>query len=62
MRLFMKPRSADPIPVAAARAGFSAATGYRMAQDPRPALGGAPREHRTDSFAFVGLKAHRTFR
>ena len=36
MRLFMKHRSTDPIPVAAARAGFSAATGYRMAQDPRP--------------------------
>ena len=32
----MKHRSTDPIPVAAARAGFSAATGYRMAQDPRP--------------------------
>jgi transposase InsO family protein len=36
MRLFMKHRMTDPIPVAAARAGFSAATGYRIAQDPRP--------------------------
>ena len=36
MRLFMKHRSTDPIPIAAARAGFSAATGYRIAQDPRP--------------------------
>ena len=36
MRLFMKHRVNDPIPVAAARAGFSAATGYRIAQDPRP--------------------------
>jgi hypothetical protein len=35
MRLFMKHRASDPIPVAAARAGFSAATGYRIAQDPR---------------------------
>lgn len=36
MRLFMKHRSTAPIPIAAARAGFSAATGYRIAQDPRP--------------------------
>ena len=36
MRLFMKHRMTDPVPVAAARAGFSAATGYRTAQDPRP--------------------------
>lgn len=36
MRLFMKHRMTDPTPVAAARAGFSAATGYRTAQDPRP--------------------------
>lgn len=32
----MKHRSTAPIPIAAARAGFSAATGYRIAQDPRP--------------------------
>lgn len=25
------------------------------------ALGGAPREHRSDSLSFVGLKVHRTF-
>lgn len=36
MRLFMKNRMTDPTPVAAARAGFSTATGYRMAHDPRP--------------------------
>jgi len=32
----MKFRPTDPVPVAAARAGFSAATGYRLAKDPRP--------------------------
>lgn len=32
----MKYRLTHPIPVAAARAGFSAATGYRLADDPRP--------------------------
>lgn len=32
----MKHRSTAPIPIAAARAGFSAATGYRIEQDPRP--------------------------
>jgi len=36
MRLFMNHRSNDPVPVAAARAGFSTATGYRIQQDPRP--------------------------
>jgi hypothetical protein len=36
IRLFMKHRTNAPIPVAAARAGFSTATGYRIAQDPRP--------------------------
>lgn len=36
MRLFMKHRSTGPVPVAAAKAGFSAATGYRLEQDPRP--------------------------
>jgi transposase InsO family protein len=47
MRLFMKHRATDPIPVAAARAGFSAATGYRIAQDPRPpSEKRAPRERR----------------
>jgi hypothetical protein len=35
MRLFMKFRHTDPIPVAAARAGFSTAKGYRLAGDPR---------------------------
>jgi transposase InsO family protein len=42
MRLFMKHRATDPIPVAAARARFSTATGYRIAQDPR-----LPSEKRT---------------
>ena len=36
MRLFMAHRSTDPVPIAAAKAGFSTATGYRIAQDPRP--------------------------
>jgi hypothetical protein len=30
-------------------------------QDALWALGGAPREHRTDSLSFVGLKVHWTF-
>jgi transposase InsO family protein len=43
----MRHRSTEPIPVAAARAGFSAATGYRLAQDPRPpSEKRAPRERR----------------
>lgn len=43
----MKYRSTAPIPVAAARAGFSTATGYRIAQDPRPpSEKRAPRERR----------------
>ena len=43
----MKHRPNAPIPVAAARAGFSAATGYRIAQDPRPpSERHAPRERR----------------
>lgn len=47
MRLFMKHRMTDPTPVAAARAGFSTATGYRVAQDPRPlSEKRAPRERR----------------
>lgn len=47
MRLFMKHRNNAPIPVAAARAGFSAATGYRISQDPRPpSEKRAPRERR----------------
>lgn len=36
MRLFMKHRQTDPLPVAAARAGFSVTTGYRIVGDPRP--------------------------
>ncbi len=47
MRLFMKHRTNAPIPVAAARAGFSTATGYRIAQDARPpSEKRAPRERR----------------
>lgn len=43
----MKHRASDPIPVAAARAGFSTATGYRIAQDPRlPSEKRTPRERR----------------
>ena len=36
MRLFVTHRSTDPVRVAAAKAGFGAATGYRIEQDPRP--------------------------
>lgn len=36
MRLFMKFRRTEPVPLAAAKAGFSTATAYRIAQDPRP--------------------------
>ena len=36
MRLFMTHRATAPVPIAAARAGFSAATGYRIEHDPRP--------------------------
>ena len=47
MRLFMKHRMTDPTPVAAARAGFSTATGYRVAQDPRaPSQKRIPRARR----------------
>ncbi len=47
MRLFMKHRSTHPTPIAAARAGFSTATGYRMAHDPRlPSEKRMPRERR----------------
>ena len=47
MRLFMKHRMTGPTPVAAARAGFSTATGYRMARDPRlPSEKRLPRERR----------------
>jgi hypothetical protein len=55
MRLFMKHRATDPIPVAAARAGFSAATGYRIAQDPRlPSEKRPPRaRRRSDPLAAV---------
>jgi hypothetical protein len=45
MRLFMRHRASDPIAVAAARAGFSGATGYGIAQDPRlPSEKRVPRE------------------
>lgn len=47
MRLFMKYRSTDTTPVAAARAGFSTATGYRFEDDPRPpSQKRAPRDRR----------------
>jgi transposase InsO family protein len=36
MRLYMKFRRTEPVPLAAAKAGFSTATAYRIAQDPRP--------------------------
>jgi hypothetical protein len=47
MRLFMKYRSTDTTPVAAAKAGFSTATGYRQQEDPQPpSLKRVPRDRR----------------
>jgi hypothetical protein len=47
MRLFMKFRQNDTVSVAAAKAGFSPATGYRIAADPQlPSHGQAPRGRR----------------
>ena len=43
----MKYRSTDTTPVAAAKAGFSPATGYRLGEDPQPpSLKRAPRDRR----------------
>ena len=43
----MKYRSTDTTPVAAAKAGFSTATGYRLESDPQsPSLKRAPRDRR----------------
>jgi transposase InsO family protein len=36
MRLYMTLRRTEPVPIAAARAGFSTATAYRIEGDPRP--------------------------
>ncbi len=47
MRLFMKHRSTHPTSTAAAKAGFSRATGYRVEKDPRlPSQKKAPRDSR----------------
>ena len=47
MRLYMKHRLTDGPATAAARAGFSVATAYRIEQDPRlPSQKQAPRERR----------------
>ncbi|QET95471.1 IS21 family transposase (plasmid) [Roseomonas mucosa] len=47
MRLYMKFRRTEPVPIAAAKAGFSTATAYRIEQDPRPpSLKAPPRERR----------------
>jgi transposase InsO family protein len=47
MRLFMKFRQTDTVAVAAAKASFSAATAYRIEQDPRlPSARKEPRERR----------------
>jgi len=47
MRLYMKHRLTEGPPVAAARAGFSLATAYRIEEDPRlPSQKKAPRERR----------------
>jgi hypothetical protein len=36
MRLYMQFRRTEPVPIAAAKAGFSTATAYRIEEDPRP--------------------------
>jgi hypothetical protein len=47
MRLFMKYRATDTVPLAAARAGFSTATAYRIERDPRlPSQKRVPRDRR----------------
>ena len=47
MRLFMKFRQTETIAVAAAKASFSAATAYRIEEDPRlPSAKREPRERR----------------
>ena len=52
MKLFMTYRAAAPVPVAAVRARFSPATGYRIQQDPRPpSEKPAPRGRRPDPLA-----------
>jgi hypothetical protein len=46
MRLYMKFRRTEPVPIAAAKAGFSTATAYRIEQDPRPPSQKAPLRER----------------
>jgi transposase InsO family protein len=47
MRLYMKFRQTDSVTIAAAKAGFSASSGYRIEQDPRlPSQKKAPRGRR----------------
>jgi transposase InsO family protein len=47
MRLYMTLRRTQPVPIAAARAGFSTATAYRIEGDPRPpSARGTPRGRR----------------
>jgi transposase InsO family protein len=55
MRLYMKFRQTNTAPIAAAKAGFSPATGYRLAKDPRlPSHRKAPRgRRRPDPLASV---------
>jgi transposase InsO family protein len=55
MRLYMTFRRTEPVPVAAAKAGFSTATAYRIEQDPRPpSQRAAPRgRRRPDPLAAV---------
>src|SRR4051812_47783950 len=55
MRLYMKLRHTNTIPIAAAKAGFSPSTAYRLAKDPRlPSQRKAPRgRRRPDPLASV---------
>jgi hypothetical protein len=55
MRLYMQFRRTEPVPIAAAKAGFSTATAYRIGQDPRsPSQKATPRgRRRPDPLAAV---------
>ena len=53
MRLYMKFRRTEPVPLAAAKAGFSTATAYRIEQDPIPRRPAQRERRRPDPLAAV---------
>jgi transposase InsO family protein len=53
MRLYMKFRRTEPVPLAAAKAGFSTATAYRIEQDPIPRRPAHRERRRPDPLAAV---------